>query len=139
MFLVVRCGKTARSTRFPWPTRPERFAMKHDQLSNDPFANFVNLLGSALSVPVTRRPAFADTGAGALPAEDPLPLRPEPADRKAVPPAGAPKTSLLDRLDQWVWRRRQAELEQYLGGASDLVELERRLQARERSLLQRYY
>lgn len=113
--------------------------MKHDPLSSDPFATFVNLLGSALSGPVGRRSAFAGTGGGALPAEEPMPLRPEPAERKAAPPEAPAKPSWFERLDQWLWRQRQAEFEQRLSGARDLAELEQRLRERERSLLQRYY
>ena len=64
----------------------------------------------------------------------------------AQPPAGsgharvpAPRLSLLDRLDRWLWTARQRDLEQALTSATDVADVEARLRARERGLLQRYY
>ena len=47
--------------------------------------------------------------------------------------------SLLDRLDRWLWKARQRDLERALTFATDGVDVERRLRERERRLLQRYY
>ena len=105
--------------------------MKEMRLSTDPFATLINLMGAALSGPVTR-------SAVALP-EDPMPLRPEPVDRQESPSQPRNEGGLLERLEQSLWRQRQRELEGHLAGASDVAEVERRLRERERSLLQRYY
>ncbi len=47
--------------------------------------------------------------------------------------------SLFGRLEQWLWKSRQRELERALTTASDVADVEARLRARERQLLQRYY
>lgn len=84
---------------------------------SDPFATLVSLTAAALSLtPIA-------------------PREPSPASRKAPKPAG----SLLERLDRWLWRSRQRELERALASSTDIVDVEARLRARERRLLQRYY
>lgn len=80
----------------------------------DPFATLVTLTAAAL------------TGA-ARPAGDPQ------------PPQTPKRLSLLDRLDRWLWTARQRDLEQALTTAVDVRDVEARLNARERLLLQRYY
>ena len=64
----------------------------------------------------------------------------------AQPPAApahasvrAPRLSLLERLDRWLWTARQRDLEQALTSATGAADVEARLRARERGLLQRYY
>lgn len=105
--------------------------------STDPFSTLINLMGAALAGPA-RPDARATAPGGTLPPEEPMPLRPEPADRKAGPPPGN-EGGWFERLDQWLWRERQRELESRLADAVDLPDLEQRLRERERSLLQRYY
>ena len=84
---------------------------------SDPFATLVSLTAAALSLaPIA-------------------PREPDAEPRKAVNPAG----SMLQRLDRWLWRLRQRELERALASATDVVDVEARLRARERKLLQRYY
>ena len=51
---------------------------------------------------------------------------PQPAMQRA---RGA---TLLDRLDAWFWRRMQKDREAYLARASDVFDLERRIDAIER-------
>jgi hypothetical protein len=48
------------------------------------------------------------------------------------------KRGLLDRLDAWFWRQQQKAQEDYLAGASDVYELERRIDALDRGSA-RYY
>lgn len=66
----------------------------------------------------------------------PAAQRPDNGARAQTP---APRASLLDRLDRWLWTARQRDLEQALTSATDVADVEARLRARERSLLQRYY
>lgn len=53
-------------------------------------------------------------------------------------PAGHVRPSLIARLEAWLWRRRQRDLERSLADAGDVAELERRLR-READVLLRYY
>ena len=46
---------------------------------------------------------------------------------------------LLARIERWAWNARQRDLERALTSATDLADVERRLRAHERGLLQRYY
>jgi hypothetical protein len=85
--------------------------------SRDPFATLISLTAAALSAP-------------ASPRADPAP---------AVAPPAARGGSLLDRLDRWLWKARQRDLERALTTAVDVTEVEARLRDRERKLLQRYY
>jgi hypothetical protein len=48
------------------------------------------------------------------------------------------KRGLLDRLDAWFWRQQQRAQEDYLAGAHDVYELERRIDALDRGSA-RYY
>jgi len=47
-------------------------------------------------------------------------------------PAAPARLPALDRLDQWFWRRRQKVRDEYLAGASDIHDVERRLRELER-------
>ncbi len=47
--------------------------------------------------------------------------------------------SLIGRLQRWLGNARQRELERALTSATDIADVEARLNARERQLLQRYY
>jgi hypothetical protein len=63
-----------------------------------------------------------------------------PRAAKALPaPVAAPRTSLLDRLDRWYWRREQKARDAFLAESADVFELERRIVAIERSGISRYY
>ena len=88
--------------------------------SRDPFATLISLFAAGLSAPSATRAPYPD-----------------------VPAVSAKPTanggSLLDRLDRWLWKARQRDLERALTFATDVVDVERRLRERERSLLQRYY
>ena len=83
----------------------------------DPFATLISLTAAALIEPVTPR-------AGAARTSD------QPA-AKAV--------SLWDRLDHWLWKLRQQDLERALTSAVDVADIEARLRDRERRLFHRYY
>jgi hypothetical protein len=83
----------------------------------DPFATLVSLTAAALTGPVT---SVTD-------------------DRPAPGKPGSRNGSLLDRLDRWLWKQRQRDLERALTSAVDVEEIEARLRERERRLLQRYY
>jgi len=85
--------------------------------NRDPFATLISLTAAALSAP-------------ALPRADTAPALEPPAGRGG---------SLLDRLDRWLWKERQRNLERALTNAVDVAEVEARLRDRERKLLQRYY
>ena len=46
----------------------------------------------------------------------------------------APRSQdVFDRLDRWMWRQHNRQIESYLAGSTDVFDLERRLQALERS------
>jgi hypothetical protein len=51
----------------------------------------------------------------------------------------APRRTLLDRLDTWLWRQAQNDREAYLARSRDIFELERRMEALERGTITRYY
>ncbi|HSU44585.1 MAG TPA: DUF3563 family protein [Casimicrobiaceae bacterium] len=59
--------------------------------------------------------------------------------RRTTARAGMPKQSLLDRLDAWFWRQEQKAQEDYLAGARDVYDLERRIDALDRGSVTRYY
>lgn len=81
---------------------------------DDPFATLVSLTAAALTGPI-------------------------------APPAGAARTSetkaasLWVRLDRWLWKLRQQDLERALTSAVDVADVEARLRGRERRLFHRYY
>lgn len=52
--------------------------------------------------------------------------------------AATPRRTLLDRLDAWFWRQVQKDREAYLARASDVFDLERRIDALERGAVTRY-
>ncbi len=83
----------------------------------DPFATLVSLTAAALTGPVTSP-------------TDVRPATTQPAARGG---------SLLERLDRWLWKERQRDLERALTSAVDVADVEARLRDRERKLLQRYY
>lgn len=88
-----------------------------DRPRNDPFATLASLTAAAFSlIPNAPRPPTAKPG-----------------------PTLSTAGSLFQRLDRWLWRSRQRELERALASATDVVDVEARLRSRERSLLQRYY
>lgn len=66
-------------------------------------------------------------------------LRGPTATPEAPPQASPTGYSLLGWLDRWIWKSRQRDLEAALAGATGVAEVENRLRARERNLLQRYY
>lgn len=51
--------------------------------------------------------------------------------------AAAPRRTLLERLDGWYWRQMQKDREAYLAEASDVFDLERRIDAIERGVVTR--
>ena len=53
--------------------------------------------------------------------------------------AESQKRGLLDRLDAWFWRQQQNAREDYLAGARDVYDLERRIDALDRGSVTRYY
>lgn len=83
----------------------------------DPFGTLISLTAAALTGPLARAQDLASAAGG------------QPARRP----------SLLDRLDRWLWKSRQRDLERALTSAADAAEVEARLRDRERGLLQRYY
>ena len=50
-----------------------------------------------------------------------------------------PRRGLLEKIDQWFWRLRQRDHEEYLAQAKDVVDLERRMREIERSVGSRYF
>lgn len=62
------------------------------------------------------------------------PDRPGSESRNASPKTaeGAPRRSLLERLERWVWANQQRDLEAYLAQASDIHDLEARIRMIER-------
>ena len=81
------------------------------------------LIASALAI----NPLGPDTSDGGYLAEES-----QAADRP-------PRRSWLERLDQWMWKHEQRELEAYLGKAKDVYDLEARIRDLERGALYRYY
>jgi hypothetical protein len=51
----------------------------------------------------------------------------------------APRPSLMDRLDRWLWRQESREREAHLAGSKDIYELEERMRRMERAVGGRYY
>lgn len=59
----------------------------------------------------------------------------EPDERAtASAKAPVPRVGLLDRIDRWCWRLSQRALEEHLGRAQDVYDLERRIRDLERRL-----
>jgi hypothetical protein len=64
----------------------------------------------------------------------------DPARTTSIRPAtAAGSRSLLDRLENALWRARQRDLDRYLAQAVDAVDLEDRQRRIDRSMLGRYY
>lgn len=53
--------------------------------------------------------------------------------------SNAPRLSLMERLDRWLWRQEVRRREAYLADAKDIVELEDRMRRLEREVRTRYY
>ncbi|MEO8304658.1 MAG: DUF3563 family protein [Betaproteobacteria bacterium] len=49
------------------------------------------------------------------------------------------RRSLLERLDRWLWKREQREVEAHLSNATDVYDLEARIRDLERGVMYRYY
>jgi hypothetical protein len=62
-----------------------------------------------------------------------------PVTDAAPDEAAAPAPRLLDRLDAWFWRMEQRAVEEYLGKAQDVYDLEVRIRDLERAPMSRYY
>jgi hypothetical protein len=73
----------------------------------------------------------AIAGIPPLPRHRKSPARAVAAARQSAPER-RPKPTLLDRLDAWFWRQLQKDREAYLAQASDVFDLERRIDAIER-------
>jgi len=95
----------------------------------------------------TNRQVLDDLGIFALMAKA-LSLRPLGHDRfessatageAATTDASAPRRSLIDRIDHWLWERAQRDVEAYLGQAKDVYDLEARIRNLERGFPTRYY
>ena len=85
----------------------------------DPFATLIQITAGGLAD--SRFPASA----------------PSEAAFRTPDAARPPRLSLIERLDEWLWRLRQRDVERSLESAADIAEVERRL--RERNLFHRYY
>ena len=83
--------------------------------ANDPFAVLLSLHPTAFSPPPSGR------------------TLPGPAARKSL------KGWLLGHIERWAWNARQSDLERALASSTDLADVERRLRAHERGVLNRYY
>ena len=55
------------------------------------------------------------------------------------PAETAPRDGWLDRLNRWLWTRRQRGVEARLARSSDVFELEARMRELERGIPSRYY
>jgi len=62
-----------------------------------------------------------------------------PGTDAAPDESAAPAPGLLDRLDAWFWRMEQRAVEEYLGKAQDVYDLEVRIRDLERAPMSRYY
>jgi hypothetical protein len=78
--------------------------------------------------PATRNPFAALVYPGAF--------SPPPVSRRGLKSV---RDWLLARMERWAWDARQRDLERALTSATDLADVERRLRAHERGILQRYY
>jgi len=65
--------------------------------------------------------------------------QPRPGTDVAPDETAAPAPRLLDRLDAWFWKMEQRALEEYLGKAQDVYDLEVRIRDLERAPMSRYY
>jgi uncharacterized protein DUF3563 len=61
---------------------------------------------------------------------------PKPVAKTAGP---APRLSLLERFDRWLWQQHVREREAYLADSKDIFELEERMRGLERAVGCRYY
>ena len=58
--------------------------------------------------------------------------------RADVTPVQVPRRTLVDRIDDWFWRRHQRSVEMRLARAADVFELERMIRALERGDINRH-
>jgi len=70
---------------------------------------------------------------------EPLSFAPDSAGAAARPIDARAEPGWLERLDRWIWRQQQRELESQLAVATDLIDLEKRQRAIERGAVPRYY
>jgi hypothetical protein len=88
-------------------------------------------------------PTFDDYRVSFLPASASSTAAPTTAAPVAAPAVVANVAGgfrgLLDRLDNWLWRQRQAADERYLAQSQDVFDLERRIASLERSIGSRYF
>ena len=76
-------------------------------------------------------------GMAPAPAERQLELAFETPPKRSAPRRGHTSrrdAGVLERLDQWFWRQRQREREAYLAQATDIHDLEMRMQALDRGM-----
>ena len=64
------------------------------------------------------------------------PAAPKPVAKAA---GNAPRLSLLERFDRWLWQQQVREREAYLADSKDIFELEERIRGLERTVGSRYY
>lgn len=66
--------------------------------------------------------------------------KPRGSARRSTPKSvREPRSSWLDRLDAWFWRREQKAREAWLARSTDVFDLERRIRDLERRPISRYY
>ena len=95
--------------------------------NDSPVGHMSRLLAEALGGARERKPAAR----GAKPRGS--------ARRSAPRSVREPRSSWLDRLDAWFWRREQKAREAYLARSTDVFDLERRIRDLERRPIARYY
>ena len=74
-----------------------------------------------------------------------LPPQPEAFERQDVAASNVPATppafrrGWLDRLEHWLWKQEQRDIEAYLAKATDIYDLEARLRAIDRNGFRPYF
>ena len=74
-----------------------------------------------------------------------LPSQPEAVERQDAAPSELPATPperprrWLDRLEHWLWKQEQRDIEAYLAKATDIYDLEERLRAIDRNGFRPHY
>lgn len=74
-----------------------------------------------------------------------LPPQPVALERRDAAPCDVPaspperRRGWLDRLEHWLWRQEQREIEAYLAKATDIYDLEARLRAIDRNAFRPYH
>jgi len=89
------------------------------------------------------RPFIFDPSGGSYIAllSETLSSKPRSSEKTDDPPAqqSEPRRGLLEKIDQWFWRLRERDTEEYLAQAKDMIDLERRMREIERSVGSRYF